>query len=80
MHKSMSIHQKMIVKGYLSLNFLHHVLPLVAQSQQTPTSLKSILGTVERIYSIVTSPLYTILQQGITCSLCVSSSCGILVL
>ena len=55
----------------LSLTLLHHVLLLRAQFEQTPTSPKSRLGTVEKIYSIVTSPFYTIPQQGITCfSIC----------
>ena len=52
------------------MTLLHHFLILRAQSKQTPTSPKNILGTTKRFWSIVTSPLYTISQQGMTCSLC----------
>ena len=52
----------MIAREQLSLTLLYHVLLLGAQSQQTPTSLKSRLGTVKRIYSTITSPFCTISQ------------------
>ena len=91
MLKSMSIYQrdnKGIVKSnfvisclaQLSLTLLHYVLLLGAQFQQTPTSLKKRLGTVEKIYSTVKSPFYTIPQQGITCFLYVPSYSGTLVI
>ena len=70
----------MIARGQLSLTLLYHVLLLGAQSQQTPTSLKSRLGIVKRIYSTITSSFCTISQQGITYSLYVSFSNSTLVL
>ena len=48
--------------GQLSLNLLYHILLLGAQSKQTPTSPKIILGITKRFCSIVISPPYIISQ------------------
>ena len=61
MLKLMLIHQK-DNKGIVKSNFVTSCLALGAQSQQTPTNAKNILGTIERFHSTVTSPLYTISQ------------------
>ena len=92
MLKSMSLYQrdnKGIVKSnfviscltQLSLTLLHHILLLGAQFQQTLTSPKVVDQVLQKkIYFTITSPFYTIPQQGITCFLYVPSYSGTLVL